>query len=133
MGFMSKYQKFMFWKDWKKWKKYIQFLICVAIILSIACAVKEYYVSQKSTSAASSQNDDYSFYHKAVDNSDKYWNMILINNWNCLPDNFNVSLHKTENIFKKSYWLFCNLWYDIYVIFCREDERNQLIWLNILL
>lgn len=78
-------------------KRYIQFLICIAIILSIACTVKEYYFSQQSTSSASFQNDAHSHLHKTIDNSEQSWYMLLINDWNCLPEDFNVSLHETEN------------------------------------
>lgn len=78
-------------------KRYIQFLLCASIIIGIACAVQEYYISNQSMSAALSQDDTYPHLHKAIDNSELSWNMILINNWNCLPENFNVSLHETES------------------------------------
>lgn len=78
-------------------KRYIQFLICASILISIACTVQDYYISQQPTPAALSQNDTYPHLHKTINNSDLSWNIILINNWNCLPENFNVSLHETEN------------------------------------
>lgn len=78
-------------------KKYLMFLICASILVTVACTIREYYLSQETTSATIEQDDKYAHLHKTIDNSQLSWNIILINNWNCLPENFNVSLHETEN------------------------------------
>ena len=77
-------------------KKYMLFLICVSILLTVACTIQE-YLSQETASVAIKQDDEYSHLHKTIDNSELSWNFILINNWNCLPENFNVILRETEN------------------------------------
>lgn len=78
-------------------KKYMLFLICVSIILTIACTIREHYLSQETDSIIIEQEDKYSHLHKTIDNSELSWNFILINNWNSLPENFNVILRETEN------------------------------------
>ncbi len=78
-------------------KKYFLFLICVSILLTVACTIREHYLSQESASVTIVQDDEFSHLHKTIDNSELSWNFILINNWNCLPENFNVILRETEN------------------------------------
>lgn len=78
-------------------KKYLIFLICVSILLTVACTIREHYLSQETDSVIFEQEDKYSHLHKTIDNSQLSWNFILINNWNSLPENFNVILCETEN------------------------------------
>ena len=61
-------------------KNYIKFLLITALILGIACSVREYYLENIST-----------------DNSEQQWELILVNSRNCFPENFNVDLKSTQN------------------------------------
>lgn len=71
-------------------KRYIQFLVLAAILLGIACTVQEYYFSQET------QKDEYAFFHQSTDNSKQPWELILVNEQNCLPENFGIELHETK-------------------------------------
>lgn len=78
-------------------KIFIRMLICAAVLLGIACTVQEYYISQHSSPAVIAQDDTYAHLHKTVDNSRQDWNLILVNDWNSVPEDYHVKLYKTEN------------------------------------
>lgn len=78
-------------------KKFAKTLICIALLLSLACAVKEYYFPQETAFSAISADDQYAHLHKPVNNAEQQWNLILINRWNKSPINLKVSLYETEN------------------------------------
>ena len=73
------------------------FLICISLILTVACTIREYCLSQETTDVTIAQDNNYSHLHKTIDNSELSWNFILINRWNCLPENFGITLRETEN------------------------------------
>lgn len=78
-------------------KKYMIFLLCTALLLGIACTAREYIISFEYNPAAVSEDDAFAYLHKTVDNSEQPRNLILVNDWNCVPENYEVELYKTSN------------------------------------
>ena len=71
-------------------KKYIQFLLITAVILGIACTVTDYY------SKSESAENKYAFIQSAENRKSSH-ELILINNHNCIPENFDIELKETRN------------------------------------
>lgn len=78
-------------------KKYLIFLICSSIIVTVACTIREYHLSQETDSVIIEQDDEHAHLHKTINNSELLWNLVLINSQNRLPENFNVVLKETSN------------------------------------
>ncbi len=65
-------------------KNFIMTLVCLALILGIACTVKEFYVERNSP-AVSAEDDKYAHLHIELDNKKQPWNLILVNDFNEMP------------------------------------------------
>lgn len=78
-------------------KKYAIFLLCTALLLGIACIIQDYLTDEANESVAADINDEFAHLHKEADNKNLAWNLVLVNDWNCVPENYEVKLYKTSD------------------------------------
>ncbi len=77
-------------------KNFVMILICLSLILGIACTIKEFYVDRYDTSAAAEIDDEYRHLHKEIDNSSQPWNLLLVNDYNPMPEKTEITLVETK-------------------------------------
>lgn len=69
-------------------KTYAKVLLCLCVLLAIACSIKEYH-------------NNITVYHNnigfEINNNVQPWNLILVNKWNSMPENYSPDLITTEN------------------------------------
>lgn len=78
-------------------KKYVIFLAVTALILGISCTVQEFLNPFESETVAADENDEFVYLHQKADNENTDWNLILVNNWNSVPENYEISLQRTSD------------------------------------
>ncbi len=69
-------------------KKFITLLVCIAVILGIACSIKDFHESR------TANNTDA---HYEINNNVQPWNLVLVNNYNKMTKSIEPTLTTTEN------------------------------------
>ncbi len=78
-------------------KHFVKTILLTALILGIACGIKEYTQTIQTSSPVVSENDNYAQLHKTINNSLQPWNLVLVNSYNKASFMSSLSLYETEN------------------------------------
>ena len=78
-------------------KHFVKIILLTALILGIACGIKEYIQTIQPSASVASENDSYAHFHKTINNSLQPWNLVLVNGFNKASFLPPLSLYETEN------------------------------------